>query len=174
MWVKSGVKYARAKRRFFLTFVFYSFVIALETDNFSIFFRFTKSQKRASILLSDVSQSIVSALISPSPLSASPQPGTLSKSPLGTPFTMNEFHTSSHAESTLTTKRNNMPISTSLLDDFDIGEVDESLKLRIGSPILVPDQTTKNNLNPRTSSLEMNNVPGISPSNSIDDEDWNW
>ena len=75
------------------------------------------------------------------------------------------------------TKRNKMPISTSLLDDFDIGEVDELLKLRIGSPtILVPDQTTKNNLNPRTqtSSLEMNNVPGISPSNSIDDKDWNW
>ena len=89
---------------------------------------------------------------------------------------MNEFHTSSHAESTLMTKRNKMPISTSLLDDFDIGEVDELLKLRIGSPILVPDQTTKNNLNPRTqtSSLEMNNVPGISPSNSIDDKDWNW
>ena len=72
------------------------------------------------------------------------------------------------------TKRNKMPILTSLLDDFDIGEVDELLKLRIGSPtILVPDQTTKNNLNPRTrtSSLEMNNVPGISPSNSIDDKD---
>ena len=67
-----------------------------------------------------------------------------------------------------------MPISTSLLDDFDIGEVDESLKLRIGSPILVPDQTMKNKLNPRTSSLEINNMPGISPSNSIDDEDWNW
>jgi hypothetical protein len=81
---------------------------------------------------------------------------------------------SSHAESTLTTNKNEMAISTSLLDDLDIGEVDESLKLKIGSPILVPDQTTKNDFNPRTTSLEMNNVPGISPSNSIDDEDWNW
>ena len=81
--------------------------------------------------------------------------------------------------------KNGMPISTSLLDDLDIGEVDESLKLRIGSPILVvPDQTTTtttkyNNPNPRTrttTSLEMmnNNLPEISPSNSIDDEDWNW
>ena len=68
-------------------------------------------------------------------------------------------------------------MSTSLLDDLDIGEVDESLKLGIGSPILVPDQTTKNNLNPRTtleSSLGMNNVVGMSSSNSTDDEDWNW
>jgi hypothetical protein len=134
-----------------------------------MFFRFTKSQKRASILLSDVSQSIVSALISPSPLSpssASSRPGTLLKSP---------FHTPSHAESNITTNKNEMPISTSLLDDLDIGEVDESLKLGIESPILIPDQTTKNNLNPRTifkaSSLGMNNVPA---SNSIDDEDWNW
>ena len=142
-------------------------------------FRFTKSQKRASILLSDVSQSIVSALISPSPLSASSQPasGASSKSPLETPFTMNGFHTPSYAESTMTTNKNERPILTSLLDDLDIGEVDESLKLRLGSPILVPDQTTKNNLNPRTtfeSSLGMNNVPGISSSNSIDDEEWNW
>lgn len=139
-------------------------------DSKLIFSRFTKSQKRASILLSDVSQSIVSALISPSassPLSASSRPGTSLKS----------FHTPSHAESTITMNKNEMPISTSLLDDLDIGVVDESLKLRIESPILVPDQTTKNNLNPRTileSSLGMNNVPGISSSNSIDDEDWNW
>lgn len=95
---------------------------------------------------------------------------------------MNGFHTPSHAESTLTTNKNEMPLSISLLDDLDIGEVDESFNLRIGSSILVPDQTTKNNLNPNSktttleSSLEMNNVtvPGISPSNSIDDEDWNW
>ena len=137
----------------------------------SIFFRFTKSQKRASVLLSDVSQSIVSALTSPSPLSpssVSSRPGTTLKSP---------FHTPSHAESTITTNKNEMPISTSLLDDLDIGEVDESLKLGIGSPILVPDQTTKNNLNPKTtleSSLGMNNVVGMSSSNSTDDEDWNW
>ena len=142
-----------------------------------IIFRFTKSQKRASILLSDVSQSIVSALISPSPLSPSSWPETSSKSPLETPFTMNGFHTPSHAESTIKTNKNGMPISTSLLDDLDIGEVDESLKLRIGSPILVPDQTTKNNLNPKPtfeSSPETNNVPGIALSNSIDDDVWNW
>ena len=99
---------------------------------------------------------------------------------LESPFTMKGFHTPSLAESksTMTTNKNEMPISTSLLDDLDIGEVDESLKLRLGSSMLVPDQTTKNNnLNPRTtfeSSLEINNVPGISPTNSIDDEDWNW
>jgi hypothetical protein len=93
---------------------------------------------------------------------------------------MNVFHTPSHAESTITTNKNEMPISsTSLLDNLDVGEVDESLKLGIGSPMLIPDQTTtKNNLNnPRTklnSSLGMNNVPEISSSNSIDDEDWNW
>ena len=92
---------------------------------------------------------------------------------------MNGFHTPSLAKSksTITTDKNEMPISTSLLDDLDIREVDESFELRLGSPILVPDQTTKNNLNPRTtfeSSLEMNNMPGISKSNSIDDEDWNW
>ena len=95
----------------------------------------------------------------------------------------NVFHTpSSHAESTITMNKNGIPIllSTSLLDDdLDIGEVDESLKLKMGSPILVPDQTTKNNLNhPRTDSkpsLGMNDVPAvISSSNSIDDEDWNW
>jgi hypothetical protein len=78
----------------------------------------------------------------------------------------------------MTTNKNEVPISTSLLDDLDNREVDESLRLRLGSPMLVPDQTTKtNNLNLRTtfeSSLEMSNVPGISPTNSVDDEDWNW
>ena len=80
---------------------------------------------------------------------------------------------------TTNTNKNEMPMPTSLLDDdLDIGEVDESLKLRMGSAVLVP---TKNNLiNLRTTfesttSLEMNNVPGTSPSNnSLDDEDWNW
>ena len=94
----------------------------------------------------------------------------------------NVFHTpSSHAESTITTNKNEIPklLSTSLLDDdLDIGEVDESLKLKMGSPILVPDQTTKNNLNHQKTeskpSLGMNDVPGISSSDSIDDEDWNW
>ena len=73
---------------------------------------------------------------------------------------------------------NEMLESTSLLDDLNIGEVDESLKLRIGSPILVPDHTMKNNFHPSTtlkSNLGMNNnVPEMSSSNSIDDEDWNW
>ena len=174
-WVESvGKKWGEIRES--QTSVLSTFVSYLD-PKLIIFFRFTKSQKRASILLSDVSQSIVSALTSPSPSSTSPRPGTSSKSPLETPFTMNGFHTPSHAESTITMNKNGMPISTSLLDDLDIGEVDESLKLKIGSPILVPDQTTKNNLNPRTfeSSLGMNNnVPGISSSNSIDDEDWNW
>ena len=93
---------------------------------------------------------------------------------------MNVFHTPRHAESKIKTNKIEIPsVSTSLLDVLDIGEVDESLKLRNGSPILIPDQTTKkNNLNPKGATFEsspgMNNVPGISPSNSIDDEDWNW
>jgi len=115
---------------------------------------FTKSQKRASILLSDVSQSIVSALISPSPLSTSSRPGTASKCRV----------------------EKEIPISTSLLDD---SEVDEALKMGIGSPsLLVPAQVSKKkDLNPSTKlkvevGLGMNNVPS---SNSIDDdEDWNW
>lgn len=72
-----------------------------------------------------------------------------------------------------------MPISTSLLDDLDGGEVDDALKLGIGSPVLIPDQTSKNKLNPGRRlegkiDLDMNIVPGVPSSNSIDDEDWSW
>ena len=150
--------------------------------------RFTKSQKRASILLSDVSQSIVSALISPSPLSTSPRSVATSKYPLEHSFTTtNAFHTPSHpinTESTLKTNKNQIPISTSLLDDLDdVGEGDEALKLGIGSPVLIPDQASKNNnlllLKPSTKLKVkvMDDKPGVLPlndSNSIDDEDWNW
>ncbi|KAF8804489.1 hypothetical protein BYT27DRAFT_7258962 [Phlegmacium glaucopus] len=142
---------------------------------------FTKSQKRASILLSDVSQSIVSALISPSPLSATLRSVTTSKSPVENPFATNAFHPSSHsinAESMVTPNKNDVPISTSLLDDLDFGEVDEALTLGIGSPVLVPDQASKEALNPNTKlevkdGPDMVNVPGVSPSNSFND-DWNW
>ena len=140
-----------------------------------ILFRFTKSQKRASILLSDVSQSIVSALISPS-LSTSSRPGTASKSRVEKKLftTTNASSSSIDAESTIKMNEKEIPISTSLLDD---PEVDEALKLGIGSPLLVPAQASKKkDLNPSTElkvevGLGMNNV---SSSNSIDDEDWNW
>jgi len=98
------------------------------------------------------------------------------------------FHIPSHppsysinAESPIATNKNEVPISTSLLDDLDIGDLDEALKLGIGSPVLVPAQASKNILNPSSTKpevikvgLDMDNVSGVSSSNSIDDEDWNW
>ena len=71
-------------------------------------------------------------------------------------------------------------MSTSLLDDLDIG-VDEALKFGMGSSLLVPDPaaSNKNTLDPSTKleikvGLDKDIVPGLSPSNSVDDEDWNW
>ena len=171
---------------------FFLFVILLgsyQTDILSMFFRFTKSQKRASILLSDVSQSIVSALISPSHLSAPSRSATASKPQQENPFTTNAFYdplespSPCHLVNAESTNKTEVPVvSTSLLDDLDIGEVDEAFKLGMGSSLLVPDPaaSNKNTLDPSTK-LEIKVgldkdviVPGLSPSNSVDDEDWNW
>jgi len=81
------------------------------------------------------------------------------------------------AESTMMTNKTEVPVSTSLLDDFDIGE--EVLKLGMGSPVLVPDPASKNVLNPSTKlevmvGLDRDNMTSVSSSNSVDDEDWNW
>lgn len=65
--------------------------------------------------------------------------------------------------------KSKVPISTSLLDDLDIGEIDGALKLGIGSPVLMPNPVLKDHSGPSTK-----NVPGVLSSNSSDDEDWNW
>ncbi|RDB16077.1 hypothetical protein Hypma_003433 [Hypsizygus marmoreus] len=123
---------------------------------------FTKSQKRASILLSDVSHSIVSAL-SPPPLSSSAS--SKSSSPIP-PSYFSPLPSSSMTASTT---------STSLLDDDDTGDL-------MSSSVMTPDTKPKPKSRPKPDPiiqsqrrLSASKAKAKVPARTGDDEEeWNW
>lgn len=110
--------------------------------------RFTKSQKRASVLLSDVSQSLFSALASPGPasgnsVSISSNPFSATLSPLSTSPTPASAPVASQARA-----------SASLLEDDDGPQ-------GLGS-VLVPDSRSPSVKSVSTGAREQS------------DDEWNW
>jgi hypothetical protein len=118
---------------------------------------FTKGQKRASLLLSDMQNTFVSSLISPTPLSPPPSASitTQRKPPVIDPIF------ASNASMSQTT-------STSLLDEIDgplTGRLNAAL---LPTPVLVPP--TSNPL----PALWLETKEGGSKGESESDDDWNW
>lgn len=105
---------------------------------------FTKNSKRASLLLSDMSQSLRTALVTPGSATSSPSFGTISSHPFAA------------ALSPLSTS----PQPSLLDDDDDVGAL---------GGVLVPDSSpaaSRPSPSPNTSTSEAQN--------STDDDDWNW
>ncbi|EGO29354.1 hypothetical protein SERLADRAFT_433346 [Serpula lacrymans var. lacrymans S7.9] len=110
---------------------------------------FAKSQKRASVLFSDVSQSIAFALASPNSASPSQQsPGLSSVASLSLPQTPSRFSTS----------------TVSLLDD-DEDTIHGSVAL--GS-VMTPDSTAK------LAPPRLTPSPAPLSASTSDDDEWNW
>lgn len=135
--------------------------------------RFTKSQKRASILLSDVSQSLFAALSSPSTPSPPTHPSRLTaSSPLSISTNANPFLATI---SPMSASPSPVPSGGSLLEDDEFGEQGIESGKSLGevlipvslspaaSPLVDPKITGANTTQPAsTSSLD------------DDDDDWNW
>ncbi|KAH9477420.1 hypothetical protein JR316_0009633 [Psilocybe cubensis] len=156
---------------------------------------FTKSQKRASLLLSDMQNTIVSALTSP-PTSTKPLfgDGSYTKSPQmqspnpGSPATFS----SNASQSTLLSPR--IPTSaqprprsaTSLLDDSDeelgsdvgANQLRAKLNSRMMAPVMVPDSLspTAASQSKQVSKVKVTTKKSaVTPAPPKDDEDeWNW
>ena len=109
-------------------------------------FRFTKSQKRASILLSDVSQSIFAAL-------APPPPGPTSST------------TSSRTNASSRPQHSSRRETKNLLEDDDLG-VEEEKQL---GDVLVP-----NVLTPTPPMTTKPHADRDDNATTNDDDDWNW
>lgn len=115
---------------------------------FSPSLSFTKSQKRASVLLSDVSQSIFAALAAPTP-----GPASVGPSP--------RIHASSKAQ------RSAAQEQKSLLEDDDLGAEAEK---QLGD-VLVPNVLTPT---PITASTVTTKAHAQKDTTMTDDDDWNW
>ncbi|KAF9523520.1 hypothetical protein CPB83DRAFT_886844 [Crepidotus variabilis] len=116
---------------------------------------FAKNQKRASLLLNDMQNSLVSALISPTPLAPS-SPHATSRSPHLSPHDHSQIKRSPSASSST---------SASLLDDSDedLGAAgDDTVKM--STPVLVPSPVSP--VSPTT--------VGQDKDKTADDEEWNW
>ncbi|KAF8056708.1 hypothetical protein FPV67DRAFT_1531120 [Lyophyllum atratum] len=112
---------------------------------------FSKNQKRASILLSDVSQSIVSAL-------SSPHSASTSKSPSPIPRYFSPSPTSPLATSTT---------PTSLLDDDDFTMPTSSVMTPDPSPLLKPTSRPLPTMATKANAK-------IKPKPKDDEDEWNW
>ncbi|CDO73693.1 hypothetical protein BN946_scf185015.g21 [Trametes cinnabarina] len=145
---------------------------------------FAKSQKRASLLFSDVSSSIFAALASPSSSTSSPSPAAPSSVSISSnPFAATLSPLSlSPTPSPLSRSQSDgpaLPSARSLLEDDDDPAGDAAL----GS-VLVPDtkppaahtQTTSTSTSPSSAGASASN--GESGRKSLldddDDEEWNW
>ncbi|TCD61815.1 hypothetical protein EIP91_007860 [Steccherinum ochraceum] len=127
---------------------------------------FTKSQKRASLLLSDVSSSFFAALASPSPSSQTSRPSA--SSPLS-----NAMSTSPNLATVpfSSTKPSPVPSNGSLLDDDELGGQDARVGQGLGE-VLIPVSLSPN---PSTSANGTKTAPIPVPTSSVDDDDdWNW
>ncbi|KAI0635298.1 hypothetical protein C8Q77DRAFT_695601 [Trametes polyzona] len=131
---------------------------------------FAKSQKRASLLISDVSNSIFAALASPStPSHSHSSPGSGSGSthvPSGVSVSSNPFApTLSPLSTSPSPSVSHSPSAVSLLEDDDAGE-------GLGS-VLVPD--SKGPVRARASSSQTQSKSTSTSKSLLDDDDeWNW
>ncbi|KAI0360550.1 hypothetical protein OH77DRAFT_1393248 [Trametes cingulata] len=126
---------------------------------------FAKSQKRASLLISDVSSSIFAALASPSTSSSSsPAPSSVSISTNPFAATLSPLSTSPTPPSQLG-QPSPASASASLLDDDDAGD-------GLGS-VLVPDTKAPSHT-PAPSSAPASRQPEQTKSLLDDDDEWNW
>ncbi|KJA26888.1 hypothetical protein HYPSUDRAFT_213011 [Hypholoma sublateritium FD-334 SS-4] len=141
---------------------------------------FTKNQKRASVLLSDIQQTLVASLISPTPATSSASyftPNTPPPPPA--PFT-----SSAVGGFNLPTAQPGMQLpkakrGVSLLDDSDDESFGEScedanvtmhsaLPSRMSAPVLVPDTV------PRAATAKIGKTSAVTLKSAADEDDWNW
>ncbi|THH29244.1 hypothetical protein EUX98_g4948 [Antrodiella citrinella] len=135
---------------------------------------FTKSQKRASLLISDVSQSFFAALASPVPSQPSHPTRSLAASPLSISTNANPFLATTTLFASASPSASPVPSSGSLLEDDEIGDLDMTNGKGLGE-VLIPVS-----LSPNLSTLSGGKKPEETkvqpaPTPSLDDDDdWNW
>lgn len=167
-WMESvgssvGKKWEEIQKGGTCVYVLSALVSSLLYANDALTSRFTKSQKRASLLLSDVSQSLFAALASPTP------------SP--TPFTHRNTHSHSSApplsHSALLSPQSPSSVTPafSLLEDEDA----EDHSMLLLSDVLVPDAKAPAPVKPMslTSITPLENKT-LSSNGADDDDEWNW
>ncbi|KAF8647988.1 hypothetical protein AX16_006418 [Volvariella volvacea WC 439] len=136
---------------------------------------FTKNQKRASLLLSDVSQSIVSVL-SPVTLTPSPAPSTQSMSTTSLRRTSSRPTNVPASNNMLSapalSSRSASSSSISLLDDDD-SELNTSM---LSSSVLTPDPKPLSPIpSPSSTKSVSPNGNGVGKKSLLEDDDeWNW
>lgn len=121
---------------------------------------FTKSQKRASLLLSDMQNTFVSSLISPPP-TASPSSATAREQlPVLNPiFTCNGMAS--------------QPSNASLLDEFD-NDLAGHAAPKLTTPVLVPSMRISSLSTMKPDQHRLETKEAESKGGSESDEDWNW
>ena len=133
--------------------------------------RFTKSQKRASLLLSDIQNTFVSSLISPTPMSShSPSTSAKEKLPVLPIFA---------SGNTLVSQPTS---ASSLLDEFDDGEMTggpntDTTHTLLKTPVLVPSVRKSPEPSMSSAILKRDQDPCLetgSKGGSEFDDDWNW
>ncbi|PPQ66002.1 hypothetical protein CVT26_010662 [Gymnopilus dilepis] len=127
-----------------------------------------KNPKRASLLLSDMQQSIVSALGSPISISGAPQTPASARSPPSSyapPLSSNASQTSSRT-------------STSLLDDSDDESFGESGLSMAKAPVMVPESLSAKSSALKTAQaanrLSMSKAGAAEKKKDEDEDEWNW
>lgn len=126
---------------------------------------FTKSQKRASLLLSDVSSSFFAALSSPSPSQSSYPSRPSASSPLSISTNANPFLASI---SPMSASPSPVPSSGSLLEDDEVD--DKGL-----GEVLIPVSLSPNPNTHSGTNIEGKGMAEPTPTSSLDDDDdWNW
>jgi len=147
---------------------------------------FVKNQKRASVLLSDMQQSIVSALGSPVSLSSTPQTAsslntktsstsTSSQTPSTPSFSSNASH-ASHVAPSSSSPSSSYHNPTSLLDGSDDESYGESSIVGINiTPVMVPDSLNgRAQTGPASKTPQMKKAATGGVKESEDEDEWNW